>query len=311
MMSNKYAPIVLFVYNRLDHTKSTIQALKDNHLAQDSELYIFSDKEKASLEKVNVDEVRNYLPSIDGFRNVNIIYREKNFGLAASIISGVSHVIEKHGSAIVLEDDIVTSPYFLQFMNEALDKYKDNEKVWHISGWNYPINVTSSDLDAFFWRGMNCWGWATWADRWQYFEKNPQYLVDNWEKSKIHKFNIDGSTNFWSQVLANHSGELSTWAIFWYATIFEHDGLCLNPYKTLVDNIGNDGSGENCIDYDFYKSRLLDKPVEHFPDLFYEDSIALAEIKKFNRTLTPSFPQRALRKLMSILNENLNCFSQR
>jgi len=113
--------------------------------------------------------VRKYIHSINGFKKVTVVERDKNMGLADSIIDGVTTVVNQYGKLIVLEDDLVTSPYFLKFMNDALDFYQHEKKVWHISGWNY--SITTNDLDdVFLWRLMNCWGWATWADKWQHYE---------------------------------------------------------------------------------------------------------------------------------------------
>ena len=133
---NKLAPIVLFVYNRPEHTKLTVMALQKNELARESELFIYSDAPKNLDVKVKTDEVRKYIKSISGFKKIIIIEREKNWGLAASIIDGVTKIINEYGKIIVLEDDLVTSSYFLKFMNEALEFYKNEDKVWHISGWN-------------------------------------------------------------------------------------------------------------------------------------------------------------------------------
>ncbi len=196
------SPVVLFVYNRPWHTRKTIEALKENELAKESRLYIYSDAPKTPDEEKNVSEVRGYLRTIEGFRNIEIIEREENQGLARNIITGVSTIINEHKKVIVLEDDIVTSPEFLTFMNRALDYYENNEKVWHISGWNYPITPDGIG-DVFFWRVMNCWGWATWEDRWRYFEKDPENLINTFSKNDISRFDLDDSGIFWSQVIEN------------------------------------------------------------------------------------------------------------
>ena len=158
-----FAPIVLFVYDRPFHTKQTIEALQKNQLASLSELFIYSDDAKNYGSQDNVDEVREYIYKIGGFKKVTIIKREKNWGLANSIIDGVTQIVNKYGKIIVLEDDLVTSKYFLTFMNNALEFYKYEERVWHICGWNYPINFDGLD-DVFLSRLMNCWGWGTWKD---------------------------------------------------------------------------------------------------------------------------------------------------
>ena len=178
MENNNLAPIVLFVYNRPWHTKQTVEALQKNELSSESELFIYSDASKNKEAEEKVQEVREYIRTIDGFKKVTIIEREKNWGLANSIIDGVTKVVNEYGKIIVLEDDLVTSPYFLKFMNESLEFYKNEKKVWHISGWNYPI-FKEQKCGTFLWKKMNCWGWSTWKDRWQYFEKNPENLLKN------------------------------------------------------------------------------------------------------------------------------------
>jgi len=276
------APIVLFVYNRLWHTKQTVEALQLNELAAESELFIYSDGSKDQVSRENVNAVRKYLKNINGFQKVTLIERETNFGLADNIIDGVTTIIRGHGKAIVLEDDIVTSPYFLRFMNNALSFYKNEKKVWHISGWNYPIE-TAHLGDVFLWRAISCWGWATWDDRWQYFEKNPHKLIENFSQEEIYTFDLDGINVFWSQVIQNASHQINTWAVFWYATIFQKQGLFLNPSKTFVQNIGLDGSGMHCGYTKDYDSELNTKRDIEFVSHIEENEIALNRIKLFYR----------------------------
>lgn len=196
------APITLFVYNRPVHTRQTVEALRNNIGAEESELIIYSDAPKNSDTTTAVSQVRKYIHSIDGFRSVRIIEREENWGLAKSIISGVTEVVNKYGEIIVLEDDVVTSPLFLTFMNRSLAYFRGKKIVWHISGWSYPINIDGLN-DVFLWRVMNCWGWATWADRWKNFEKSPTKLVKAFSAEQRYRFDLDGSGVFWSQVVAN------------------------------------------------------------------------------------------------------------
>lgn len=296
-----YAPVILFVYARPDHTKKVIDALRKNILASQTDLIVFSDAPKRESMSDSVIEVRKVLETIEGFKTIKIIERKENYGLAKSIIKGVNSVIETYGRAIILEDDIVTSKYFLSFMNDALEKYQKSKEVWHISGWNYPINKEGIG-DTFFWSVMNCWGWATWQDRWQHFEKNPNRLVEKWNRRKIKQFNLDGAHDFWAQVVANAKGQLDTWAIFWYATIFEKKGLCLNPTESFVKNIGIDGSGENCDDKDVYISSFNNKYPLNFPDTIVENSIAIARIRRFYLQHKLSFITRVKYKLKRIFS---------
>ncbi len=296
-----YAPVVLFVYSRPEHTREVLLALSKNTLASQTDLIIFSDYPRSTADIQSVKEVRNVIREINGFKTIKIIEREENYGLAKSIIEGVSSIIKVYGKAIVLEDDIVTSPNFLQFMNAALSKYKDKKDVWHISGWNYPIDKQEIG-DTFFWRVMNCWGWATWEDRWQYYEKKPNQLIKTWNRRKIKQFNLGGVHDFWTQVVANAKGQLNTWAIFWYATIFEKQGFCLNPTESFVKNIGVDGSGENCDDKDVYISSFNNKYPLNFPDTIVENPIAIARIRRFYLQYKFGFIARIKYKLKRILS---------
>jgi hypothetical protein len=279
-----YAPIVLFVYNRPAHTRQTVEALQKNSLAQESDLVIFSDAEKNPEAAVAVRAVREYIRQIGGFKSIKIIERDKNWGLANSIIDGVTSVVNEYGRIIVLEDDMIVSPYFLGFMNRALDYYLGNIRVWHISGWNFPISPEGI-TNTFFSRAMYCWGWATWADRWKNFQKEPHRLMAEWDKSKIRRFNLDGNCEFWDQVKNNALGTLNTWGVFWYATIFEHDGLCLNPAISYVENIGQDKSGENCDDTNIYSNSVNQNRLVSFPESISESALALTRTQQFCSSL--------------------------
>ncbi len=279
-LENKLAPIVLFTYNRLWHTKQTIKALRKNKLTSRSELFIYSDGFKNANDKVEVLNVREYIKTIDGFMKVTIIEKSTNQGLADSIINGVTEIINIYGKVIVLEDDIVTSPTFLTFMNNALDYYENKDTVWHISGWNYPVDNINKE-DTFMWRMMNCWGWATWKNRWQHYEKKPQKLIDTYTDYDIYKFDLDGTGGFWSQVIKNNSGIMNTWAIFWYAEIFNNKGLCLNPVQSYVENIGFDGSGTNTGIRNNYSSALCLKENINFTVDYYENDFMLYLIQNF------------------------------
>lgn len=294
------SPIVLFVYNRPLHTKKTIEALQKNELANDSDLYIYSDNAKNNDSVLAVEEVRKYINSIKGFKSITIIERDRNFGLANSIIDGVTTIINQYGKVIVLEDDIITSHYFLRYMNDALEHYEDKKYVWHIGGWNYPIDQNMLG-DVFLWRSMNCWGWGSWADRWKFFEKDTVKLIDNFTMDDINRFNLDGYENFWSQVLANNEGKINTWAIFWYATIFCRNGLCVNPTQAFVQNIGFDGTGVHCGVSDQYTNTISIKEKIVFDDSLIENSIAVTRIKEFYKNRKKSLLVRIKNKLFKLI----------
>ena len=232
-----FAPIVLFVYDRLLLARSTVEALRQNNFADRSELIVYSDGAKNDGAIQRVDEVRNFLRTIRGFKAIRIVEREKNYGLANSIIDGVSTLIDQFGKVIVVEDDLVTSPYFLKYMNEALDKYESEEKVISIHGYSYP---TSRPLpETFFLRGTDCWGWGTWKRGWELFESDGNKLLRQLkEKNLQHRFDFDGTYDYTKMLREQITGKVNSWAVRWHASAFLHDRLTLFPGRSLVNNIG-------------------------------------------------------------------------
>ncbi|RZK25892.1 MAG: glycosyltransferase, partial [Flavobacterium sp.] len=168
-----YAPIVLFVYKRLDTLKSCVHSLQRNTIAAESELFVFSDAPANEYDVEKVRTVRSFLETIQGFKKITIIKAESNKGLAASVISGVTEVIEKYEKVIVLEDDLLVATNFLQFMNKAVDFYASEEKVLSISGFTFPVKLPSNyPYDVYFTQRVFSWGWATWKNKWQDIDWN-------------------------------------------------------------------------------------------------------------------------------------------
>ncbi len=275
------SPIILFTHTRLKLLKKCINSLKKNKLANDSTIYIFSDGPVNKKQIKKISKVRLFLKSLDGFKKVKLFFRKKNYGLSKNIISGVSDILKKEKNAIIIEDDLIFDKFFLEFMNISLKKYEKKKMVWHISGWNYNIDLKLKE-DAFFTRGMNCWGWATWRDRWKYFEKKPSKIINTWDKNKIKKFNFDDSINFFSQIEKNDKKILNTWAIFWYAKIFEKKKLCLNPKKTFTENIGESSSATNTKSIDkIFSTNLIQRSKSRIilPDKYEENIHIFKSIK--------------------------------
>ncbi len=240
------APIIVFSYNRPDHFQKTIDALSKNDLASDSILYIYCDglKQNASEEQaVLVEKCKSIAYSVVGFREVRIVERDKNLGLASNIVQAVSEIVNHYGRVIVLEDDLVTSPFFLRFMNEALDIYETEDRVMHISGYMWPHKGKLPDI--FMSDIPNSWGWATWRRAWEYFIEDASFLYHIFEY-RWTEFNKLGGDFLQRQLVDNYNGKLHTWYIKWYATILLRNGLTIYPGESLVDNIGMDGSGTNC-----------------------------------------------------------------
>ena len=255
------APILLFTYNRPEHTRRTVEALQKNELADESDLFIYSDGAKGDEDKMNVQKVREYLQTIDHFRSVTTTIREYNYGLANNIIDGVTNLVGKFKKVIVLEDDLITSPFFLRFMNEALDKYKYEENVISIHGYCLPIEY---DEPVFFLKGADCWGWATWDRGWELFNTDSSQLLQQLKKSKavIKEFDFNGTYDYSGMLKKQVKGKVNSWAIRWYASAFLRNKLTLYPGRSLVKNIGGDGSGTHSQDEKQYQTGLNDRLVE-------------------------------------------------
>lgn len=255
------APIALFVYNRLWHARQTVEALQNNKLARESDLFIFSDAAKSLASSGAVRQVRDYIKTITGFQSVNIVERTQNLGLANSIISGVTQLCSKYGRVIVLEDDMVTSPYFLKYMNDSLERFAGDERVISIHGYVYPVKQTLPE--AFFLPGADCWGWATWQRGWNLFNPDGRYLLDELKRRKLlSAFDYDDTHPFSKMLEGQIKGANDSWAVRWYASAFLADKLSLYPGRSMVQNIGNDNSGTHCGDSVDMDVELSELPID-------------------------------------------------
>jgi hypothetical protein len=253
-------PIVLFVYNRPDHTKLTIEALRNNELAAESDLIVFSDGQKSKASALQVSEVRELVAKVTGFRSVNIIVRERNYGLAQSIISGVTETVFARNRVIVLEDDIVTSPYFLRYMNEALDLYEHDEEVVSIHGYVYPVKAKLPE--TFFLRGADCQGWATWKRGWDLFEPDGRKLLSELRQRGLEKdFDFGGTYDYTRMLRGQIAVRNNSWAVRWYASAFLRGKLTLYPGVSLLRNIGFDSSGVHCRSTTVFDAETAKRPL--------------------------------------------------
>ncbi|MCC7454410.1 MAG: methyltransferase, TIGR04325 family [Crocinitomix sp.] len=277
------APIALFVYKRSWHTKQTIKSLQKNEMVKVSNLFVFSDGPKSEIDKEKVLEVREYIKTISGFKSVNIVEREQNLGLGNSIITGVTEIINRYGRIIVLEDDMISSPYFLRFMNEALEFYADEEKVASIHGYIYPVK--SQLPETFFLRGADCWGWATWKRGWNLFETDGSKLLYKLkENNLLRKFDLNGTYPYTRMLKDQAKGKNHSWAIRWHASLFLKEKLTLYPGMSLIHNNGNDESGTHCSATDIFNTTIAKKPIriEHIP--IVENESALKVFEDYFRT---------------------------
>lgn len=254
-----YSPIVIFAHNRPKHLNNLIKSLEKNKESTNSTLFIYIDKNKDKENENLNKEVVEVSNKNWNFHKVEVILREENLGLKNNILSGITEVLNKHKKIIVLEEDLVVSETFLNYMNLALNKYEEEKNVWHISGYSLDT-LLNNNKGTYFTQEMYCWGWATWIDRWENLDRNLENKLHESDQKIIKRFNFYGlNKNNHNQLILNDESIIKTWAIYWYQYIFLNDGLCLNPSKSLVKNMGFDGSGEHNSTNRFYKINKLNQ----------------------------------------------------
>jgi len=294
------APVAVFAYARPDHLRATLDALAANELAERTELVIFSDAPKDDAARDAVRQARAVARAATGFAAVRVVERERNYGLADSIVDGVTALTKSHGRVIVLEDDIVTAPCFLRYMNQALERYADQDRVMHVAAHMFDIDPAGLP-EAFFLGHSSCWGWATWKRAWDHFSRDADAFVRAGTPQDVHRFNLDGAYDYWGQLLANRDGRLKTWAVYWYASVYSKGGLCLHPRASLVENIGHDGSGANCLHAPDWANKACGDAVSHLPDRLRVEDLALARVQAHLRMLTGKAPVPCRKGLLNTL----------
>lgn len=259
------SPIVIFAYNRPEKLKQLLSSLEKNPEFKKSDLIFYIDNFKNDYDKLNNHKVIEIANNNNSAKSVVINVNKENLGLKQNIINGINKTFDVYESAIFLEDDLIVSNHFLDFMNTALKLYEKNQKVLHISGYNFPnfrVNLKSS----YFTKVMICWGWATWRTKWQKNQNFTKNNISHLSNKNRRRFNILGlEKDFESQLIRNENNELKTWAIFWYQHIFLENGYCLHPKSSLVKNTGMDGSGERDSNSTFYDVVLNTKKIKKYP----------------------------------------------
>jgi hypothetical protein len=258
-------------------------------MADQSDLFVFSDAAKNEKAAPAVYDVRRVLTGIAGFKSVCVVERDQNLGLANSVTGGVSKLCSEYGRAIALEDDLVTAPNFLRYMNGALEKYAGNPRVYSVTGYSFSNHKKNID-STYFLELTSSWGWATWADKWSVFERNKDALAEQLRSPIFRKqFNFGNSYDYVGLAEAQLAGKNDSWAIYWYFCVMQKHGLTLYPAKSLIDNIGFDGSGVH-MDNSGKKFSL-----KEFEPKFTEFVSEKPELRKIvERALRASNPRRSL-----------------
>lgn len=278
----KPAPIVLFIFARPHHVRRTIESLRVNRLASQSDLIVYADGPRGHEDDENVRHARAVARAATGFASVTMIERPSNVGLASNIIDGVTDVCERYGSAIVIEDDLLLSPHFLDYMNAALALYRDEERVASVHGYCYP--TAERMPETFFLRGADCWGWATWSRAWRTFDRDGRALLRSLQEKKLcRRFDLDGAYPFTRMLKNQIEGRVDSWAIRWHASCFLQNRLTLYPGRSLVANIGNDGSGRHESSTSDFDPRMEYRPVPIQRIPLEESDVAREALARFFR----------------------------
>jgi len=294
------APIAFFAYNRPEHTRQALETLCKCDGALESELFIYCDGPKRAIDEKAVKQVREIVKSYNWCGAVQVVEHDVNLGLANSIIHGVTEIVNRYGRIIVLEDDLVLSPQFLNFMNDALDSYKDIQEVMHVSGYMFPVRGKLPE--TFFYRATSCWGWATWKRAWDKFEPDAIKLLAKFENAKQRwEFDIKGTMQYYEMLHEQTRNNTDAWAARWYASVFFNNGLCLHPGISLVNNIGHDGTGLHCGPTDVYKVEVSKERVSHFTEDIKESEQAIILMSDFYHSLNKTFFVRVFNKLKQVI----------
>jgi GT2 family glycosyltransferase len=279
------APIVLFVYNRPDHTRRTLDALAANPLAIESDLIIYADGPKKPEHEATVRQARDVARGVSGFKSIRLIERDENLGLANSIITGVSEVCSENGRAIVVEDDLLVAPQFLAFLNHGLERYADEPNVFQVSGYMFPVPMASAS-DALFLPLISCWGWATWQRAWRQFDPSATGFNRLERDPELRaRFNLDGNYDYFGMLKDQVEGRIDSWGVRWLLSVFLKGGLVLYPSRSLVQNVGVDGSGTHGTGTASLQSDLRVEPdlalgYERWPSGVELDTVALDRVKQ-------------------------------
>lgn len=301
------APIALFAYRRPDHLAATVQSLLRNPEAPQTALTIFCDGAKGETDAEGVAQVRAYAAIVTGFASVDVVERPRNFGLAASIIDGVTTMLSRHERVIVVEDDLLVSPHFLAYMNDGLERYADDEKVASIHAYIYPLHQPVPE--TFFLRGADCWGWATWSRAWKHFRSDGPALLKELKAQRLtHAFDFGGPAAFTEMLKNQIKGLNNSWAIRWHAACFLDGMLTLYPGRSLVHNIGNDGSGTHLTDdtQNIFGQSLTETPVSVSRIPLEETPQARAAVADYFRRIRGGIPTRILRLCRTMLKKALH-----
>jgi hypothetical protein len=243
MSNNEWAPIALFIYKRPDHARRAILSLQACEGFESSPIFVFADGPRGQTDAPAVRATRAVAKDLLG-GTANYVEAKRNRGLANSVIAGTTQLCNRYGTVVAVEDDLILAPTFLRFLNESLARYRDQQRVMQVSGHMFDVPSLSHQREALFLPMTTSWGWATWKRAWDLFD--PEAV--GWRERlgdavEANRFNLDGRFDYLSMLKRQMNGQIDSWAIRWYYTVFAHNGLALFPPRSLVSNTGFDGTG--------------------------------------------------------------------
>lgn len=256
------AATLLFTYNRSHHTEEVLNALSKNDVLPEK-LYVFQDGMKNGDDTEEWNKVNRLISSIN-WCDTEVIISDSNQGLAASIVTGITYVFRDYDAVIVLEDDCVPANSFIKFMNQCFEKYQNTKDIYSVSGYAYPVSLKEDLYDVYGCGRISSWGWGTWKDRWKIFEKDYE-LVKKMKQNEISSRNLAmWGAGLEDMLVGNIRGEINSWAVFWALNVIVAEGICINPYQSLIRNIGLDGSGTHCGSTNIWDVKIADGKKEAF-----------------------------------------------
>ena len=306
------APIALFVFNRPVHTLKTLRALAANPEFSQSPLYIFCDGPRSAADREAVEATRQVVGDWEHSNKV-IVAQAENRGLANSVVAGVTELCSRHGVVIVVEDDLVVRPTFLQFLNGALERYGNSERVMQVSAFMFSVEDLPADDDAFFLPFITSWGWATWARAWSAFDAQAsgwQSLLS--DRALRKEFDLDGNYGYSHMLMMQMTGRIDSWAIRWNWSVYRRRGLVLYPPRSFVLNIGLDGTGTHGRARPRLETADPDGgQVPSFPTRVIVDEQKFTLVKNAVRLMSGGVLLRAYKHLKGILFRRRLVFSNR
>lgn len=300
----RYSPVVVFTYNRLHHTQQTLNALNECEFASETDLYIFCDSYKSDAGRKAVEDVRCFVDSFarqSRFKHIAVTKALTNKGLAKSIIDGVSEIIEKNGKVIVVEDDLVASKYFLRYMNEALEFYENDQSIWAISGYSFPMVALKQYEHDVYLSGRGCsWGWATWSNRWNTID----WSAKEYDRFK-HNWLLRKQFGSWGADLPplldyQMNLDVNSWAVKWCFSAFNQGKMTVYPKRSYLKNCGIDGTGVHS----------KNTTTTRF-DTFYDDAQDYSckfERTQIDKTIQKEFAKKYSLGLLDDLKEQVKAF---